>query len=105
MIEISIQEKIVKTVFIVSVVFFILGVFTRLYSTYKISVASNSLASYSFMKAELEKEISSLVFKDCELSTLSYVEQKAYTLGFKKLDERVLSLNINDVPQVASLTQ
>jgi hypothetical protein len=105
MFTLPVTEKLLKTAFIVSALFLVSGLAMRLYCTYRISSASYDLAAYKDQKSTLEKEISSLVFKNCELSALLNVEKRAQELGFSKLTEKMLSLNLNDPVQVASLNQ
>jgi hypothetical protein len=105
MITLPITEKLLKTACFVSALFLTAGLAMRLYCTYKISVASYDLAAYKSQKESLEKEISSLVFKNCELSALLNVEKRAQQLGFIKLEDKMLSINAKDIPQVATLTR
>ncbi len=105
MTALTLTEKLLKTAFIFSAVLLVSGLCMRLFCTYKISAASYDLADYKEKKDELEKEISSLVFKDCELSALVNVERRAYELGYNKLTEKILSINVKDIPQVAARTQ
>jgi len=94
-----------KKIFILSLVIFTLGLSFKFILCSRMAVENNNLKELFLRKSALEKEVSRLGFEDSNLSSLAYVENRAKSLGFVEMKERLISVDINSPIQVASLTR
>jgi hypothetical protein len=94
-----------KPLLILSILVFVASVGCKVYFCGSVAIKSSKVQELLTQQKELTGKVTKLSFIDAEISALSYVEQKALTLGFIKTDTRVLSLNLDEPVQVASLNK
>ena len=97
------RQKLIKALFTFSICVFAISAVSKIYLCSSLAVKNATLKECFHKKKALTKEISDLTFEDSSLSSIKNVEQKAYDLGFIKMETRLQALDTTAPVQVASL--
>jgi len=93
--------KHIGKIYILSIVTLVISILFRVYFSNTLVSDNTKLSSLYLEKDTLEKEISRLTYVENGLSSLSIVEQRATALGFIKMENNLLGLNINTTDAIA----
>ncbi|HLD50892.1 hypothetical protein A3K34_02880 [candidate division WWE3 bacterium RIFOXYC1_FULL_40_10] len=99
------STKLIKSVYKASIVMFVLCIGIRLVISSTITVGNEELAGLRAEKLELEKQISGLTYVNSEKASLKSIEDRAGSLGFVELTEKISSIDVSFQSKVASLIQ
>lgn len=94
-------DKIFKTLFALSIVFFVSTLFYKFYQCSSITIKNEELEQAFSIKKDIEEDISRLKAVNSSLSSISYVEKRSSELGFVKMDAKLISLDLDSPTQVA----
>ena len=94
-------DRILKTFFVLSIVFFVSTLVYKFYQCSSIAVKNEELKHAFSVKKDIEEDISRLKAISSSLSSISYIEKRAAELGFVKMDARLISLDLDSTTQVA----
>jgi Tfp pilus assembly protein PilO len=94
-------DKLFKTLFVLSIVFFVSTLGYKFYLCSSITVKNEELEQAFSMKKDIEEDISRLKAVNSSLSSISYIEKRSSELGFIKMDARLISLDLDSPTQVA----
>jgi cell division protein FtsL len=93
--------KYIGKLYILSIVSLIVSVLFRVYFSNSLVSANTQLSSLYLEKDLLQKEISRLTYVENELSALNIMEYRAANMGFVKMENNLLGLNINTTAAIA----
>ena len=94
-------DKLFKTLFVLSIVFFVSTLGYKFYLCSSITIKNEELEQAFSMKKDIEEDISRLKAVNSSLSSISYIEKRSSELGFIKMDARLISLDLDSPTQVA----
>jgi len=94
-------DKIFKTLFVLSTVFFVSTLVYKFYQCSSVTIKNEELEQAFSIKKDIEEDISRLKAVNLSLSSISYIEKKSAELGFIKMDARLISLDLDSPTQVA----
>ncbi len=81
---------------------FILTLAVQMYVTNGLAIKGKEIVQLEQRRAQLEKDISELALEQAKYSSLKYVEEQAYSMGFSKND--LYAQKINSAVSKASLS-
>jgi len=99
------KEKIYRLALSLSISLFILSLCTKFVLCGLTTIENGKVQDIFSQKVALEKELSRLSYVDSTLSTISYIEDKAHSLGFTNMDSRLNSLDPKAPIQMAALSR
>ena len=94
-------DRIFKTLFVLSIVFFVSTLVYKFYQCSSVTIKNEELEQAFSIKKDIEEDISRLKAVNLSLSSISYIEKKSAELGFIKMDARLISLDLVSPTQVA----
>lgn len=94
-------DKLFKTFFVLSIVFFVSTLVYKFYQCSSVTIKNEELEQAFSIKKDIEEDISRLKAVNSSLSSISYVEKRSSELGFIKMDAKLISLDLNSPTQVA----
>lgn len=78
--------NLVSYLFVLSAITFVTTLAIQMYVTNGLAIKGKEIVQLEQRRTQLEKEISELVLEQSKYSSLKYVEEQAYDLGFSKND-------------------
>jgi uncharacterized membrane protein (DUF106 family) len=93
--------KILKSSFILSIIFFICTVGLKFYLCNVFTVKNEEFEKISVQLKELKEEVEVLNVEKSTLSSIESIEERSKTLGFIEMEDRLMSLDLDAPTQVA----
>jgi len=90
-----------RKIYTMSLIVFVVSVLVKLYFSNSLVSDNRHLNELSLKRDDLQKEISRLTYVENNLSALNILEQRAYSLGFVKMTDSLISLDINTSTAIA----
>lgn len=94
-------DKIFKTLFVLSTVFFVSTLVYKFYQCSSVTIKNEELEQAFSIKKDIEEDISRLKAVNSSLSSISYIEKKSAELGFIEMNGKLISLDLDSPTQVA----
>ena len=91
----------VRKIYNLSLVMLAVSVLVRIYFSNSLVSDNKKLNQLFVRRDELKKEISRLTYVENNLSALDILEQRAYSLGFVKMTNTLLSLDVTSHNSIA----
>lgn len=98
------NDKIIKSAFIFSAVLFVLSVGAKFYLCNSITVKNGHLEQAFLQKDDIEEDIEMLEVQLASLSSIEYLESRAKDLGFVEMNKNLISIDLDAPNQVALVT-
>jgi hypothetical protein len=93
-----------KRIFLLSFGIFMLGLVGQLYVSNKLALKSKEMVSLDSQRTVLQRQLSELELEQSMYSSMSYIENKAFEMGFVKNTEALLTIkSSNTTAHVPSL--
>lgn len=99
------QIKLFKLIFVLSAFAFFGSLGFKIYVSNDLAVKNQDLRSVYDKQAALEEEISMLQYRDSQVSSIKYVEERALQMGYVPMKDDLISLDLHAPIQVASLSR